>query len=357
MNSAGVSNSQFHVNFGTILLSQFIKALNASVPNGDVIFEQLQPYLNEQRTTSSLAITSDFLPLDVDLIASANQATTTASLSNKYLSNPRKCCCAVQQCSSAPRPTVRSVNNKACNWIRQRPFLIAMGILCFVNMFQLTHSAVLMKYFKVINIIQETVAHFIMVAFINISLLVCFLVYIVIICYQRAGKPGWNQSFSTIVQCFLLACSLVEINQSVLTKSYISDYEAVTTSFFKSGIKNYDNKNEVRIKIDWIQKEFSCCGYSGNATKDWLNSSISFPASCCKPDILNCTDVGHYERSCLGNMQTTIQPILHSFMWTSILTGVFHLFFIIYVCILFNVLRSNVRRNNRTSVGTAFTIP
>ena len=333
----GVPNSQLHVNFGTVLLCQFIKALQSNIQPVDNILEQLQSFLDQQAPTGS--VRKQLLPQSESVNSLAIQPRSLPSLNNIYYSNRRNCCCSVQQCSTSARLAARIEMPR--NRTRERPFFIALVMLNVINVFLLVHCAVLMDYFRVINIIKMTVANFIMLSFIDMALLVCLVAYLIIAFVKRIGKRGWNQSFGTILQCFLLACTIVEVTQSILARSYVNNYEATSTSFMKSGIVNYNESKEITSKIDWIQREFSCCGYSGNATDDWLKLSGVFPKSCCQLDYRNCSETVRYKESCVARMKATVQPILTSFIWTSILSGTFHILFIIYVCILFNILSSS----------------
>ena len=300
--------------------------------------EQLQSYLKQQTPTFSprrelLSSQESFPPMPMlpQIIVSS---------SNVHNFRLKSCCCAVQQCSASSRrhtfqaevPVVRA---------RQRPFYISLGVLSFVNVFLLVHCAVLMKYFKMINITQESVANFIWISYSNEILLIFMMAYIIAMFCIRRGKRRWNQSFHTTLQCFLLACALVEYAEGVLARQFINDYTSISTSFMKSGISNYNQSEEIRSKIDWIQSEFSCCGYSSNATADWLNAASLFPISCCPSNNWKCSETKRFKRSCLAQMRTAVSPVLLSFAWTSILSGVFHSYFILYVCILFHAQRTS----------------
>lgn len=343
-----------------MLLCHFIKAFKASFPhNEEEIFESVRPYLNEHQT-SILAIQNDQHRSDLEL-----RPAPLALLNNRYLGNPRKCCCSIQQCSSTMRRPALAARRSKMHVTRQKTFCIFLGVLNFLNFFQLIHTTVLMKYFKLINISQDTVTHFIMVSFVDLGLLVCFIPYLVIVWYKRIGQPTWNQSFATILQCFLLSCSLVEIIQSVLTKSYVSDYEAGMTSFFENGIAKYNHgersgmQRNVRQEwkgVDWIQREFGCCGYSMNATEDWSNSSVLFPISCCQPSVLKCTEAQRYTENCVSLTSAVIRPMLFSFLWTSVINGVSRIFFIVCVCVMFYLPGSRLRTTNNVSHESIFII-
>lgn len=355
LNSAGISNTQLHITFGTMLICQFIKVLQSSFPNcAEDVFDLIRPYLN-QRTTQSLEIENKPSTLNMGSSPAVLLPKTSSMLADRYISNPRNCCCSMQQCSSAPSRSLVVADRMPLQKSRQRPFYIALGILIFLNFYLLIHAAILMKFFKLINIIQDSMTSFVMVSFIDISLLVCFISYLAIIWYKRFRKLNWNQSFATILQCFLLACSLVEVNQSILTRMYVNNYNPTVTSFLKDGIDKYSKSDEIRAKIDWIQNEFSCCGYSWNATKDWSNSSFVFPTSCCKLVSSNCTESVRYHNNCISVMSTTVKPILYSFLWTSLVIAVFRLFFLIYVCIVFYITPA-VRSTNQNSIENVFTI-
>jgi len=338
LNSLGVSNSKLHINFGTILRSQFIKALKSSVQDGDLIMEQLQSYLQHKTPTFSprrelLSSQEGFPPMPMlpQIIISS---------SNEFNFKHRSCCCSVQQCSGSSRRYTLQTEFPVVQ-ARQRPFYISLGVLSFINVFLLVHCAVLREYSKLINITQEAVVNFIWISYSNIALLIFMMAYIITTFYIRRGKRGWNQSFHTTLQCFLLACALVEFAEGVLARQFINNYTSISTSFMKSGISSYNQSEESRGKIDWIQSEFSCCGFSSNATADWLNVTLLFPMSCCPSNNWKCSEAEHFRRNCLAQMSAAVSPVLTSFAWTSILSGVFHSYFILYVCIIFHVQRTN----------------
>lgn len=365
--SIGIDTNKLHVSFGTILLSQFIKALRSNKQDEKEVLEQLRPYLNNDLASPLATRRSTLMELAVPFAAGVRGSASQRDLC-MILNTQQRCCCSVKQCSTAVEQmrnrhlSPRSLNlsrDKA----RERPFYIVLWVFIMVNLVEMVFATVLMKYYKVVNIAHEQTVPFVMLAFIEIALLFFCTCYLIVNWYRRINKRGWNQSFPTILQCFLLSCFLVEIYEVVLTKSYIKEFDGSMNKFLQNGIDRYSENNLLRSKIDWTQTQFGCCGYSGNVTHDWFNFTQSMPVigqlptSCCNSIQSRCVIQNGNFKPCPISIAEGLLPVLNAFSCTTIFCSVFHLVFMVYLCLIFYVFRTQEQgRSLSPSVQTIFTI-
>ena len=365
--SIGIDTNKLHVSFGTILLSHFIKALRSNKQDEKGVLEQLRPYLSNDLASALSTRRSTMMELAVPLAAGERGSASQRDLC-VILNTQQRCCCSVKQCSTAVErmhnrhSSLRSLNVSR-DKTRERPFYIALLVFIMVNLVEMVFATVLMKDYKVINVAHEQTVPFVMLAFVEIALMFFCTCYLVVNWYRRINKRGWNQSFATILQCFLLSCFLVEIYEVVLTKSYIKEFDVSMKKFLRNGIDSYSENSLLRSKVDWTQIQFECCGYSGNVTHDWLNFTQSMPvigqlpASCCNSIQSRCIIQNGNFKSCPASIAEGLLPILNAFSCITIFCSVFHLVSMVYLCLLFYVFRTRERgRSLSPSVQTIFTI-
>ena len=350
LNDIGVVTTNLHVSFGTLLLSRFIKILRSNNQDESEVLPNLR----------SFARPSILSPIDIRQSGLMNMA-LPANV-DQYRNVTGRCCCSVRQCSAA-RERVPSQPQSSRDMTRERPFYIILGICLFINAFEFVHALVIMRHFKVISIARDQTAHFILVAFIEVALLFFCSCYLLINCYRRRNKATWNQSFASILQCFLLACFLVEINEAVLAKSYAGQYTSTMKSFFNNEMNSTAHASIVTEKLNWIQRRYNCCVQTSNISEEERHTKLkalsptTSPSKCCPTSSPHCemTDLESLS-SCYSVLRSIIIPLIQSFAWTNIACSVLRIFYLLYICILFFVFRRLRQPANSASIQTIFTM-
>ncbi len=278
------------------------------------------------------------------------------------------CSCVIKDCSSSrdchgDREQQQQQRVGATNVTRKWHFYAISSFVLIFNIVQLIHSSVIIPEYKHINIGGEQIASFVLLAFIDISLIAFSSAYVLINFIRRLSKRDWNQSFATILQCFMLACFIVEGLQSILISTYCKDIQSNTKELFVKGIPQYTSSTSQKGQIDWVQRNFQCCGFTQNSTADWLifsntSATSSLPVSCCSTLIGHneCSVVESFAESCPIAVEDYLSGLMRGFMCTTVCCCVIHVFFMAYVCGTFHFYRSRHRETNSDSVLTIFSM-
>lgn len=278
----------------------------------------------------------------------------------------QKCCCAVQACSSAAKQHNQPVllpDQEAVVSTRGHHFYLTLHMLLLFNTIELVYSLIIIIDYKLVSIGSDKIVSLVMLTVTSACLISWSSSYVIINFIRRRSMNSWNQSFATILQGFLLACFLTEGFQALLVVSYTKSVRQSTEHVFVTGIPLYTSDNLQKERIDWIQTQFTCCGFTANATADWMfgNSSTAtsiLPNSCCSLGIsrTKCStkEYSYNVKNCPVAVEDALSGLLNGYTWICILGSISHFIYLLYIYRVFYLYRSIKKQNHRVNLNTIF---
>eukprot|EP00794_Sanderia_malayensis_P011978 gene11978-13215_t len=372
LNNAGVDTSRMHFAFGPLLMSSFIKTIRSNDYDEKEILRQLQPRIGDLPRLPAIDQSSMSISLAATGFNSSGNDNSGINNGNicRLFDRQHGCSCAVAQCSTA---TPRATSSLSIEPVTQPLISPAIGndtklyaisfIVILCNIVQCSHSSVIVQDYKIINVGAESMAPFVLIAFINIALVGCLSAYVLWCILQRLFKHGWSRSYTTILQCFLLVCLLAEVNQMILTAVYVKNLKSTANDVFIKAIPVYNTSQSHRERINYIQGTFHCCGFTSNATRDWSiwnnnTATSSLPASCCSSDVSNgaCDVTQKYSQSCPVAVHEVLFDMIEGFLCTTVCCGIAHLMLMLYIVLIVCRISSSVAQPgvSTASVQTMF---
>nr|QKY88658.1 tetraspanin CD53-like [Tetracapsuloides bryosalmonae] len=111
---------------------------------------------------------------------------------------------------------------------------------------------------------------------------------------------SYNNSSKTLVAgsllCFL--CSISFLASVILVWKYHDNLHEKLSVCLKESLQAYENKSTVKNLLDFVQRQYQCCGVTSK--NDYEKLKITIPTACCVVDN-GCQEI--YEVGCLETME------------------------------------------------------
>ncbi|XP_074594688.1 tetraspanin 39D [Brevipalpus obovatus] len=131
---------------------------------------------------------------------------------------------------------------------------------------------------------------------------------------------------------------IVELTLAGVLYSNRDKVDQLSQKGFDELIRNYPNSTSIKNALDDLQSSFECCG--GDSYKDWENTNITIPWSCCGTDkAATCEQRKAYNRGCIATLKEKLGKFLTVLAGIGITFGVFQLFGVLFSCGLAFIIR------------------
>lgn len=143
----------------------------------------------------------------------------------------------------------------------------------------------------------------------TVSLIFCAVLFFIV---GLLGCIGSCKEHKCLLATFCILISLIAVGLVVsagLSYHYRHKVEHKAKKVFKKGMDHYQNSSVWKNEIDFVQRNFKCCGvHNSTSWKDTpyghAHAEHPYPDSCCKNG--TCTDETVYKHGCLPKLRTLV---------------------------------------------------
>ncbi|XP_071877332.1 CD63 antigen-like [Bombus fervidus] len=216
-------------------------------------------------------------------------------------------------------------------------------LLCAVNSLFVLTGIMIISIGTTIYAVYEDFSHFLDPSYFSpATLLIVVGIFVFIIAFL--GCCGALRESTCMVLVFAVSLSLVlvlELIAGIAAYALQDGIKDLLADKINATMHQYENNDEARSAIDFLQSRLYCCGYNGH--EDWEEQGMTIPSSCLLRDI----DKNIYATGCIKHLSIIIHRSALYIGTGAVAIALIQLTGIMFACMLGRAIRRQKTERER----------